>query len=248
MRVFKAAVAAVLLVVPSAAFAQPAERTLTPLEVAVACGPPTTMEMPSEPLRVIGAQDTVKRLIFNTGDLLILDGGTAKGVQLNQQFIVRRPMIQGVNRKTASGIQTLGWTRIVATNENTAIAKVDHLCDGIFGGDYLEPFVAPEIPLGIERDNPAGELDFTALGHVLSGVENMMSGGLGSLMLIDKGADQSMAQGARFAVYRDLHQNGIPLASIAEGVVLSVGKTMSLTKITRSRDAIVSGDYVVPRK
>jgi len=66
-------------------------------------------------------------------------------------------------------------------------------------------------------------------------------------MLIDRGADQGVAPGARFAVYRDVHA-GVPLSSVGEAVVVSIGKTMSLARITRSRDAIVSGDYVVARK
>ena len=67
-------------------------------------------------------------------------------------------------------------------------------------------------------------------------------------MLIDPGENGSLQPGARFAVYRDLHKPGLPLASVGEGVVVSVGKSMVLTRITRSRDAIVTGDYVVPRK
>jgi len=75
----------------------------------------------------------------------------------------------------------------------------------------------------------------------------MNSGAVGGLMLIDT-AGQPMQPGSRFAVYRDPHTAGMPLASVGEGVVLSVGEKITLTKITRSRDAIVTGDYVVPRK
>jgi hypothetical protein len=31
-------------------------------------------------------------------------------------------------------------------------------------------------------------------------------------------------------------------------VVLNAGKTISLTRITRSRDAVLTGDYVAPRR
>jgi hypothetical protein len=40
----------------------------------------------------------------------------------------------------------------------------------------------------------------------------------------------------------------MPLASVGEAVVLSTGKTLALTKITRARDAVLSGDYVAPRR
>ena len=137
---------------------------------------------------------------------------------------------------------------VVAVNDKTAIARVDHLCDAITSGDYLEPFTAPSVPAVAERDDPSGELDFSTLGRIVAGPENMNSGGTGTLMLIDPGENGSLQPGARFAVYRDLHKPGLPLASVGEGVVVSVGKSMVLTRITRSRDAIVTGDYVVPRK
>ena len=40
-------------------------------------------------------------------------------------------------------IHTTGWLRIVAVNDTTAIAQIEHVCDGVIAGDYLEPFVAP---------------------------------------------------------------------------------------------------------
>jgi hypothetical protein len=239
---------AVLMLAPVAASAQPSDRMLTPLEAQVACGPPPSFDVPTDTLHVVGSQDTVGRFVFGGSDVLVLDGGAAKGVQLGQQYFVRRTQIAGEDRVHPAAINTLGWLSIVAVNDKTAIARVDHVCDAITNGDYLEPYVAPSIPEGTDRDNPAGELDFAALGRILTGPENTNSTAAGRLMLIDPGRNTSMQPGTRFAVYRDLHTNGLPLASIGEGVVLSVGKTMALTKITRSRDAIVTGDYVVPRK
>jgi hypothetical protein len=249
MRVVRLVLAAsAAIAVAHAAAAQTAERVLTPLEVAVACGPPTTLEMPQDPLRITGAQDTVNRIIFNAADLLVINGGTRKGVQLGQQYFVRRPILSGVDRMHPKGVQTLGWLTIVAANDDTAIAKLDHFCEGVYAADYLEPFTPPSIPAEFEKDEPLGELDFGTLNRIVAGVANMTSGAQGSLMLIDRGSDQNTAAGLRFAVYRDLRTTGLPLASVGEGIVLTVGKTMSLARITRSRDAIISGDYVVPRK
>ena len=238
---------ALFALAPVVASAQPSDRVLTPLEMQAACGPPTSLDVPADPLHVIGSQDPENRFVFGTSEPLVVDGGTARGVQLGQQYVIRHPIIQGVDRKNFAAIQTNGWLSIVAVNEKTAIATVDHFCDAITAGDYLEPFVAPSFPAGMDRDNPAGELDFSSLGRIVMGPQNMNSGATGGLMLIDPG-NQAMQPGARFAVYRDPHVNGMPLASVGEGVVLSVGPKMVLTKITRSRDAIVTGDYVVPRK
>lgn len=231
-----------------AASAQTTERTLTALEIAVACAPPPSLDVPDKAPHVLGAQDTSSRLLFDPRDLLVLDSGAQSGIQLGQKYYVRRPILSAEHRKQTRGISTLGWVSIVAVNDTTAIATIDHFCDGISSGDYLEPYAAPSLPAGADRDEAGGELDFSALGRVLTGTENHGAVGIGNLMLIDRGEDQGFAAGSRFAVYRDVRKGDLPLTSVGEGVVLSIGKTMSLARITRSRDAVIPGDYVVPRK
>jgi hypothetical protein len=66
-------------------------------------------------------------------------------------------------------------------------------------------------------------------------------------MLIDRGSNHSVALGSHFAIYRDIRVAGAPLASVGEATVVSIGPTMALVRINRARDAIFTGDYVVPR-
>jgi hypothetical protein len=230
-------------------FAQSGDRALTAAEIAVACASPTSLELPTNGLRITGSQDTVPRTVFGAKDLLIVNAGTQGGLQLNQQFYIRRPIYFGSPRHTdMQGITTAGWLRVVALNDAMAIASVEHFCGAIFEGDYLEPFVPPSLPAMPEREIAFSELDFNSLGRVLLGTENHSSIGAGDLMTIDRGTDQGVVAGARFAVYRDVHMPGVPLSSVGEGIVLTTGKTTSLARVIRSRDAIVSGDYIVPRK
>jgi hypothetical protein len=70
----------------------------------------------------------------------------------------------------------------------------------------------------------------------------------GGYVLIDRGTDQGVTAGERYAIYRDIRSAGMPLASVGEAVVLSTGKTLALTKITSAHDAVLSGDYVAPRR
>jgi hypothetical protein len=67
-------------------------------------------------------------------------------------------------------------------------------------------------------------------------------------MLIDRGADLGLVPGTRMSLYRDVGTPGMPLSSIGEAIVISVGPVIALTRITRARDAILSGDYVAVRK
>ncbi len=243
-------VAAAVAALPATLAAQTTDRALTPIETAVACASPTSNELPENPIRVTGAQDTVARSVFGETDLLVLNRGTNDGVQVNQQYYVRRAVYSGTTRRqgTPDLITTGGWIRVVSTNEIMAIAAIEHFCGAIFEGDYLEPFVAPSLPAVSAGEIPFADLDFGNMGRILLGTENHSSGGRGDLMTIDRGSDQGIVAGARFAIYRDVRLPEVPLASVGEGVVLTVGKARSLAQITSSRDAVIAGDYVVLRK
>ena len=231
----------------ASAGAQP-DRALSPLALAVACAPPPTYETPaSTALRILGSQDAIARSLFGDRDLLVIGGGTATGVQLGQQFFIRRAISYGRSR-APHGSRTLGWLRVVAVNKTTAIAIVDHVCNAIVATDYLEPFVEPVVSADFERDETPGQPDLSNLGHIVAGNEDRTAVGAGDFALIDWGRAQGLEPGARFAIYRDIGVSGMPLASVGEGVVISTSAAMALTRVTRARDAVYSGDYLALRK
>ena len=221
---------------------------MSPLAMAVACAPPPTFDgAPAGALRILGAQDPVPRALFSNRDLLVIGGGTAAGVELGQQFFVRRANSMGGGREPR-GSRTLGWVRVVAVNETTAIALVAHACGGIVIGDHLEPFVEPVVSADFEKDETPGQPDFSNLGHILLGNEERNTVGNRDFVLIDWGQAQGLTAGARFAIYRDVGLNGLPLTAIGEGIVVSTSHAMALIRITRARDAVYAGDYVALRK
>jgi hypothetical protein len=226
------------------------ETPLTPVQIAIGCAPrPSLDNPPGDVLHVIGGQDTVPRHVYGNRELLVVNGGTQAGVQLGQQFFVRR-----VGRYTVPGYGrgrtavTEGWIRIVAVNESTAIATVEHGCGVITAGDFLEPFVVPVAPPDAGRDERLGEPDFTSLARVVIGNEERSSAAPGDFVLVDHGDKEGLTAGARFAIYRDLGVDGMPLASIGDGIVISTGTSVALTRITRARDAVIRGDYIAIRK
>ena len=104
------------------------------------------------------------------------------------------------------------------------------------------------MPGDITAVDTTREPDFTSISHVLYGSEERRSSGAGEFMLIERGMNQDVAVGGHYAIYRDLKTAGAPLSSIGEATVVSVGPTMALIRINRSRDAVFSGDLAVPRK
>jgi hypothetical protein len=246
MRRSRLVLAALFVTGAAAASSAQTGEPMSPLEIVTACAPPLTIDG-EHPLRIIGSQDPTPRSLFGNRDLLVVGGGTAAGVQLGQQFFVRRAVPLAPS-PLGRGAKTLGVIRIVAVNESTAIATVDQLCNGILISDYLEPFVAPAVSADASRDEAPGEPDFTALGHVLGGTEDRSTLGAGDFATIDWGAERGLLAGTRFAIYRDVGITGVPMVSIGEGIVVSTGHDIALTRITRSRDAVFSGDYVAIRR
>lgn len=233
----------------SIAYAQTDSDRPTVGQVAVACSPPAQIQdPPAGALRILGTQDTFPRMMYATGDLLVIPAGSESGLQLGQRFYVRRPVYFGGARiKRARNTLTAGWVRIVSMNEKMALASIEHLCDAILENDYLVPFTMPQEPASVSAE-PIGDLDFSAIGHVVGGAMNRDIGANGDVMLVDRGTEQGVTPGARFAIYRDIHADSMPLASIGEAVVLTTAPASSLVRITRTRDAVRAGDFLVPQK
>ena len=238
-----------------------ADQQFSPLELALACAPPPFAYAPTAALHVLGGQDPVPRTLFSQPDLLVIDAGTGNGVRLGQQYFARRPAVLGSGYLSAGAQSghTAGWIRIVAADETTALATVEYTCDAVEQGDYLEPFVPPLLPPGVDRDDTSGRTDFTSAGRVLSGDRQRVSAGGGDFMLIDRGANQGVTPGDRFAIYRDPRARSAmyvqspkgrpqPLAGVGEAIAVTTGPMLSLVRITTARDAVLSGDIIVPRR
>ena len=206
--------------------------------------------VPADATRVIGSQDAQSHNLFGMPDQLVVNGGTERGLRLGQRYFLRRlaRTAENYRDKLPHQVRTSGWVRVVAVNATTTIVNVEHACGDILVGDYLDVFEMRPLPdADITSVDTTGEPDFAAFGRVLYGSEERRSGGAGEFMLIDRGSNHSVALGSHFAIYRDIRVTGAPLASVGEATVVSIGPTMALVRINRARDAIFTGDYVVPR-
>ena len=242
--------AAVVMAAAAPAAAQGDMAALSPAQIALACAPPPTFAGEPDHVRhIAGMQGTAPRTVYGSYDLVVLDGGAKDGLQLGQWFFVRRANRFGMfGPGHGRGAKTLGWIHVVAVNDATAIAQVDHTCGAVIAGDYLEPFVAPAEPVAVDMTATGGDPDFENLGRIFNGSEDRSTFGDGDFALIDRGSEQGITPGQRVAIYRDLRVAGLPLASVGEAVVISTGGSAAIARITRVRDAVIEGDYVALRK
>jgi hypothetical protein len=247
-----AATAALLtaLTVPAAAQRGPAPaKTNLPADVlSVACAPGIAFELPDRSLRITGGQDATRRRVWGPGDLITMNAGTDHGIEVGQQYFVRRVQVenaQKVSRITPASVATVGWIKVWAIEKEMSLATVVHACDTMEVGDYLEPFVMPTVAkptaqiLKPERDNYA---------RIMFGTDLRRSFAKGDYFIIDRGTNFGLNRGDRFVVYRDkaLYENF--LYSLGDAVAVDVQEESATLQVTVSRDAFMEGDYVALRK
>lgn len=207
----------------------------------IACAPMSLPSPPAPTMRVVGG--VAGRIMFGPGDPLVINAGTAKGVQAGQQYFVRRyihdrftPASDGF---ILNSIHTAGWITIVDAKDSMSIATVTHACDGVLEGDYLEPFVSPAIP----PPPLAAAPDFDHPGRIVMADERRQLGYPGLVMLLNRGSDHGVRAGHALTIYRPSQGGEGPSVTVGTATVLSAGPQISLVRIDTSRDAIHIGDY-----
>jgi hypothetical protein len=241
----------IVLVALAAGAAAPlhAADRLSALQTAAACAPVPASTLGANALRIVGAQDLVVRELYSAGTIVVLSGGTLRGVRPDQRYFVRREPTSGTDwPKGTRGASTSGWLRVVAATESTGLAVVEFACNGVLAGDVLQPFAEPALPEAADRTIDTGTPDFNAAGRVLFGDDERETGASGDFFLVDFASPSTGSIGARLAIYRDLESPGLPLAAIGEGVVTATHGDLSVVRITYTRDAVRSGDLAVPRR
>jgi hypothetical protein len=211
----------------------------------VACGA-RALAMPADmSLRVASGREHGKSL-FGPGDPLIIKGVGSQGVKVGQEYYVRRVISDrfvapGSDRVSTSSIHTAGWVRITDVQNDSAIATITKVCDGIEEGDYLEPFVKPTVP---PTSNAAGEPDFSDPGHLILGDERRQMAAQGDMMVLDRGSDHGLRAGQRLTVYRTTAKGSGPIARIAEATAMVVHPETTVIRIDKTSDAVLVGDLV----
>ena len=87
--------------------------------LALACAPALTYEAPVPSLLVTGGQDGHTRKAFMPGDLITINGGVMNGIEVGQEYYVRRAQaatIGPVGRNNPVTIRTTGWVKVWAVD------------------------------------------------------------------------------------------------------------------------------------
>lgn len=226
----------------------PGQTHLPPEVLSLACAPSLVFEAPPTPLRITGGQDSFVRRSYSPGDLLTINAGTDNGIDVGQEYYVRRVQAlerRPVSRDNPATIRTTGWIRVYAVDKQMSLATITHACDSIEIGDYLEPFLLPQVPVPADASVKAQRGNY---GRIILGSDLRRSFGKGDYFIVDRGSDHGVTVGAQFVVYRDKLQAENFLFELGEAVAVEVRPESSTLRATLSRDAFIAGDYVAIRK
>ena len=213
----------------------------------LACAPTAATAVPTATLRITGSQDTQVRETFAQGDFVTITGGANQGIQIGQEFFVRRLLAPRgpVSVQNPGTTHTVGWVKVYAIDEDLALTTITHTCDALRVGDYLEPLALPT-PRKAEATRGKPERDYA---RVILGHDRRTEFGPGDYLVIDRGTEQGIAPGTQFVFYRwktKAQENF--LAAIAQGVAVGVQAGTATVTVTSSRDAVKTGDLAAMRK
>lgn len=219
--------------------------------LAQVCAPvaATPATVPATALRITGGQDTQVRENYTQGEFVTLNAGRNQGIQIGQEFFVRRVH---TNRGTPAlpqatrHVRTTGWIKVYAIDDDLSLATITYSCDAMRVGDYLEPMT---LPVPVVPGPVQGKPDKTNYARVVLGNDGRFEFSPGDFMVIDQGSAQGITPGAHFVIYR--WRKRAPdnfLAAIGEAVAATVQQDTATLSITAARDFIIPSDLVAMRK
>jgi hypothetical protein len=203
---------------------------------------------------VLGDIDAVK-INLTVGDIVYIDGGLAAGLAPGLLYTVVEAAELVDHPVTGDEMGRLykyqGRLRLLTVNDDLAIAEIVQACDAIQLGDALKPFVPEPVPLGRRTglrpaNVPVAEAELTDKPTILRAKDQLTSIAADHVVFIDRGADQGIAPGDVFTVYRR-NRDGLPPVVLGELAVLSVHQRSAVARVLESRYAIYVGDVLEPK-
>jgi hypothetical protein len=179
--------------------------------------------------------------LYAKGDQLIVEGGFETGLEVGQNYAVRRNYrVDGARVATLE--HTSGLLQIVSAKERDAVAVVVYACDAFMPGDMLSPFRPEPVrvpePLGVPAFDNAAKILFADIGQLL-GVERR-------LMVIDRGISSDLRVGQSLTVFRRRGKRS-PLV-LGEAVIVAIRNDSATIRIERATDDISFGDWAAPQR
>jgi hypothetical protein len=233
--------------------AETAAQTLRPAtqELLLQCAEYVVDRQEDESLYVLGSDRGSDKNALAERDLVYLNKGSNSGVKAGDlytlhhvAYTLKHPV---TGRKIGTKVQTTGWVKVILVQEDTACAVVEQSCWDIHAGDYLKPFEKVNVPMVLE--STPEECCSTSSGkltrHVVDFQHDSSIAGAGDFLTIDAGANDGVAPGSVFSVFRIMYPSvPTPRNVIGEATVVAVRDRTSTATLTYTRSEVMIGDQV----
>jgi hypothetical protein len=175
--------------------------------------------------------------LFAAGDEVIVEIGTLNGLQVGQNFVVRRryptPLMDGP-KMPVMGEHSAGLIQIVSVTDQLASAVVVYACDAMTTGDYLAAFNPEPKPI-VE---PSGKPVFEKAAPILFAGSGETLGITNRMLVIGHGNQHGVRPGQRVTLFRRAVYGQTILGS---AVVVAVRRGSATIHVEQASDVIFLG-------
>jgi hypothetical protein len=199
-------------------------------------------EEADDDFRIFGSEEDGHKDSLSKGDVVYLNRGSEDGVSPGDTFYTQRE-VDFASGAGGSYIRRTGWLRILAVQEETAMAEIVQACLDVHLGDYLLPFEPIPVPLLPLEPPPTRLTPETGRmrGRIEASLDDLATLGQGYLVSIDLGQEDGVVPGNVFTIFRYLYDGAREGPGNARGPDRSA---RAPTADHGSRDYILAGDLV----
>jgi hypothetical protein len=201
-------------------------------------------EESDDDFRIYGSEEDGHKDNLATGDVIYVNRGSQDGVSPGDMFYLQRE-VDFTFGEDDTYIRRTGWARILAVQEDDAMAEIVQACLDVHVGDYLTPFEPVPVPLLPIEAPPTRLTPETGRmrGEIVASLDDLATLGQGYLVSIDLGQEDGVVPGNVFTIFRYLY-DGAPRKVLGTLAVLTVQREHSTARIMQSLDYIEVGDLI----
>jgi hypothetical protein len=200
---------------------------------------------------IVSAAKVDEQSVFTVLDVVYIDMGANRGVQVGQEFWVCRPAAlvakPGAPEVTIGRVyRTPARIRVFCVDDVSSKAEIVNACEEVEIGDLLLPFEPVPIPL-VRRSKPVTPCDQPngkVTGRVVYARDGAYSATQHSVVFLDLGDRDGVAPGDFLTVFRTRASAGSLRTLLGEAAILVTRNRSCLAKIMVARDQIQIGDEV----
>ena len=175
--------------------------------------------------KLVGAVEEQDKFLYAENDVLYINMGSNKGVQVGDMMAVVRPRGKVETRWTKKEdlgfyVQEVGAVEVIRVKNEVSVVRVKTSCDNLLLGDLVQPMQQRTSPMHENRGpldlygDPSGK----AMGRVFMARDSQEALSRDQIVYVDLGADNNVQIGDRLTVFRPLGKGNLFISDEDESV------------------------------